>query len=52
MTRERVTYVIDILGNRDWSLDLGSHAPGVHGHSRIQEHQESEGTLTGWWHVG
>lgn len=40
MAREGVLYVMGILGNRDWPLYLGGHAPGVHGHSLIQEHQE------------
>lgn len=52
MARERVRYVMDILGNRNWSLGHGNHAPGVHGHPRIQEHQESRNTNTGWWQVG
>jgi hypothetical protein len=40
MAREGVLYVVGILGNRDRSLYLGGHAPGVHGHPLIQEHQE------------
>jgi len=47
MVRERVMYVIGILGNRDWSLGLGGHALGVHGRSRIEEHQESRNVNTG-----
>jgi len=47
LVRERVMYVIGILGNRDWSLGLGGHALGVHGRSRIEEHQESRNVNTG-----
>lgn len=52
MAREGVRYVMAILGNRDWPPGLGGHAPGVHGHPRIQEHQESRNTDTGRWQVG
>lgn len=52
MARERVLYVMGILGNRNWSLGLGNHAPGVYGHPRIQEHEESGNTNTGWWQIG
>lgn len=52
MARERVLYVMGILGNRDRSLGLRGHAVGVHGHPRIQEHQESRNTNTGWWQIG
>ncbi len=51
MARERVLYVMGILGNRDWSLGLGGHALGVHGHPRIQEHQQSRKINTGWWQI-
>lgn len=40
MAREGVLYVMGLLGNRDWPLYPGGHAPGVYGHSLIQEHQE------------
>jgi hypothetical protein len=52
MARERVRYVMGILGNRDRSFGLGGHAPGVHGHPRIKEHQESRNTNTGRRQIG
>lgn len=32
MARGQVMYGNDLLGNRGWSVCLGSHTPGVHGY--------------------